>query len=192
MGVSIMGPLVAGLFVAPGNTNPWANAPDAASDTAPDANRSELALGYAWCNPNVTVALSGMSSIAQVDENVAAAERFSGLSAEERAQWERFYEGQQQRADAYCNYCGACLPCPKRVNIPENFRYMNWLRVWGMEAPAKKAYARLNGRRRWEPWGMFGGLKGSHCTACGECEPRCPLHIPIVQQLCETAEALQA
>jgi predicted aldo/keto reductase-like oxidoreductase len=183
MGVSIMGPLAAGLFVASENTNPWTD--------APAASRSELALGYVWCNPNVMVALSGMSSIAQVDENVAAAEQFSALNEAERAGWEHFYASQQQQADAYCTYCGACLPCPKRVAIPENLRYMNWLRIWGMDGPAKKAYARLNGRQHWEPWGMFNGRKASACNVCGECEPRFPLHIPIVQQLQATAEALQ-
>ena len=184
MGVSVMGPLVAGYFVAEGNTRPWAD--------APNANRSELGLGYAWRNPAITVALSGMSSVAQVDENVAAAERFSGLSEAERADWERFYTSQEQRADAYCTYCGACLPCPKRVSIPENFRYMNWRRVWGVETPAKQAYAKLNGGRRWEPWGMFSGRKASACNACGECEGRCPLHVPIIEQLKETAEALRS
>jgi hypothetical protein len=182
MGVSVMGPLVAGFFVADGNTSPW--------EGAPDAGRSGLALGYAWRNPNITVALSGMSSAAQVDENVAAAERFGALSDAELARWDDFYARQQQRADDYCTYCGACLPCPKRVNIPENFRYMNWRQVWGVQAPAKKAYAKLNGRRHWEPWGMFGGRKATACNACGECEARCPLHIPIVRQLKETAEAL--
>jgi predicted aldo/keto reductase-like oxidoreductase len=182
LGVSIMGPLVAGVMVAEGNTVPWQD--------GPQASRSELALGYVWRNPNVTVALSGMSSVAQVDENVAAADHFSALDDAARAQWDDFYARQQARADAYCTYCGACLPCPKRVNIPENFRYMNWREVWGVQAPAQKAYARLNGRRRWEPWGMTGGRKASVCDACGKCEPRCPLHLPIIEQLKEVAGAL--
>jgi predicted aldo/keto reductase-like oxidoreductase len=182
MGVSIMGPLVAGFLVAEGNTTPWQD--------GPVASRSELALGYAWRNPNVTVALSGMSRVEQVDENVAAADHFSALDDAARAQWDDFYARQQARADAYCTYCGACLPCPKRVNIPENLRYMNWRQVWGVQAPAQKAYAKLNGRRRWEPWGMVGGRKASACDACGKCEPRCPLHLPIIEQLKETAEAL--
>jgi hypothetical protein len=27
--------------------------------------------------------------------------------------------------------------------IPENLRYMNWFRVWGMEKEAREAYAKL-------------------------------------------------
>jgi predicted aldo/keto reductase-like oxidoreductase len=182
MGVAIMGPLVAGFLVAPGNTTPWAD--------APAASRSALALGYVWRNPHVTVALSGMSSVAQVDENIAAAEQFSALSEAERVAWERFYVSQEQRADAWCTYCGACLPCPKRVDIVENLRYMNWQRAWGVQAPARAAYAKLNGRRHWEPWGMFNGRKASACNGCGECEARCPQHVPIVEQLRATAETL--
>ena len=187
MGVSVMGPLAAGLFLAEGNTNPWAEVPG-----APQACRAELALACVWRNSHVSVALSGMSSVEQVDENIAAVERFSHLKQAEREQWERFYASQQERANAYCTYCGACLPCPKRVDIPENFRYMNWLRVWGMEEPARKAYARLNGRRHGEPWGTFSGRKASTCNACGECEPRCPLHLPIIQQLRTVAETLSS
>jgi uncharacterized protein len=182
LGVAIMGPLTAGNFVAPGNAEILPH--------VPNANRPEMGLGFVWNNPNVTVVLSGMSSVEQVEQNVAAAERFSHLTKAERAKWDKFYRAQQRLADEYCTYCGACLPCPQRVNIPENLRFMNWRQVWGVEKPAKDAYARLTGRTRWEPWGKVNGRKASACNDCGECEPRCPLHIPIMQQLHDVAQAL--
>lgn len=182
LGVSIMGPLAAGLLVRQPSTLHWPHEP---AMSAP-----ELALRFVWSNPNVTVALSGMSNEAQVEHNVAAAGRYGSLAEAERRQTEAFFASQQQLSDRYCTTCGACLPCPRRVNIPENLRYMNWARVWGLEPAARDAYARLNGRARWEPWGKISGRKAGACDACGECEPRCPWHIPIIAQLKEAAETL--
>jgi predicted aldo/keto reductase-like oxidoreductase len=182
MGVSVMGPLAAGLLA--GSAADWPGAPGVIA--------AEMALRYAWRNPGISVPISGMSSVEQVEHNVAAADRCAGQGEAERARWEQFFERQERLADAYCTYCGACLPCPKRVNIPENFRFMNWKRVWGMEKEARAAYARLGGRTRWEPWGKVNGRKAKSCTECGECEPRCPLGIPIMAQLRDTAAALGA
>ncbi len=182
MGVAIMGPLAAGLFV---NAGASAHLPG-----APSAMRPEIALDFALTNSNVTVALSGMSSVEQVEQNVTAVERFGALNAAESADWKRFYCRQQVAADEYCTYCGKCQPCPQQVNIAENFRYMNWQRVWGLDAPARDAYARLNGKEGWQPWGKIEGKNASACNDCGECEPRCPLHIPIIAQLREARESL--
>ena len=77
------------------------------------------------------------------------------------------------------------------MNIPENFRYMNWLRVWGLEKQAKEAYSKLTEKDTWTPWaGMISGLKADACIQCGECEPKCPQDIPIIDQLEEVAAAL--
>ena len=182
VGVAIMGPLGAGMLAGLGN--------GAALPGAPNASAPELALQFVWSNPHVSVALSGMSSVEQVEHNTAAAERFTVMSLKERRRAERFFAARQKLSDQACTYCGQCLPCPKRVNIPENFRALNWHRVWGLEASARQAYARLNGRVRWEPWGKVGGRKASACNRCGECEPRCPYGIPIMAQLEEVAAAL--
>jgi predicted aldo/keto reductase-like oxidoreductase len=83
------------------------------------------------------------------------------------------------------------MPCPNEVNIPENFRYMNWLRVWGLEEQAKAAYARMSSDGFWTPWaGLVKGLPASACLQCGECEPKCPQNIHIIDQLVEVAETL--
>jgi predicted aldo/keto reductase-like oxidoreductase len=93
--------------------------------------------------------------------------------------------------DLYCTGCGYCMPCPNDVNIPENFRYMNWHRVWGLEEEARKAYAKLGEPNNWGPWaGTMEGLRAEHCVECGECLTKCPQDIPIVAQLREVAQTL--
>ena len=141
----------------------------------------ELALRFVWNNPNATVALSGMNEMAQIEENVAAANHAAGMSADEMAQIEQLVRRNEKLAELYCTGCAYCMPCPNDVNIPENFRYMNWLRVWGLEEEAKKAYAKLNEEGTWGPWaGPIAGLKADACVQCGECEPKCPQNIPII------------
>ncbi|HEX9027847.1 MAG TPA: aldo/keto reductase, partial [Anaerolineales bacterium] len=64
MGVVIMGPVAGGRLVTP---QPM-QAGDAARVSTP-----ELALRFVWNNPYTTVALSGMNSLAQIEENCHAA-----------------------------------------------------------------------------------------------------------------------
>jgi predicted aldo/keto reductase-like oxidoreductase len=93
-------------------------------------------------------------------------------------------EETKKLADLYCTGCGYCMPCPNEVNIPKNFEYMNYYRVYGLKEYARGAYADL-GHSEWVK-----GLKAEECIQCGECEPKCPQHIPIIEQLEEVARVL--
>jgi predicted aldo/keto reductase-like oxidoreductase len=184
LGVSIMGPVAGGRLALPGGV-----AID--SEGALEMKTPELALRYVWANPAVNVALSGMNSLEQIEENVASANRLEALSAAEQTQIHGLFEQNQKLADLYCTGCSYCLPCPNEVQIPENFRYMNWYRVWGMEEAARKAYAALSPQGTWTPYaGFIQGKKAEDCLACGECESKCPQNIPIIAQLEEVARVL--
>jgi predicted aldo/keto reductase-like oxidoreductase len=184
LGVSIMGPVAGGRLAVPGGVL-------VDSEGALEMKTPELALRYVWDNPGVSVALSGMRELEQVEENVASANRMETLSPSEQGQIRQLIEKNQKLADLYCTGCSYCLPCPNEVQIPENFRYMNWYRVWGMEEAAKKAYAALSPQGSWTPYaGLVQGKKAEDCLACGECEIKCPQNIPIVEQLQEVARVL--
>ena len=71
------------------------------------------------------------------------------------------------------------------MNIPENFRYMNFHRVYGLTDFASRYYRAL-GREGW--W--VKGQTADKYIQCGECEPKCPQEIPIIKQLKETDKAL--
>ncbi len=186
MGVIIMGPVAGGRLATPKGVF-------VDEEGALEVKTPELALRFVWNNPNVTVALSGMNEMVQIEENVASANRMAELSEREKAEIVRLVEKNEKLAELYCTGCGYCMPCPNGVNIPENFRYMNWYRVWGLEEDAKKAYANLSEKGAWGPWaGRIEGLKAEECLQCGECEPKCPQNIPIIDQLEEVAETLGA
>lgn len=179
MGVVIMGPVGGGRLAE--------TSPEIRRLLPPGVSGSpELALRFVLSHPGVHVALSGMGTVQMVEENAATASREEPLSAEEREAIARAMDQMAALADLYCTGCGYCMPCPNGVNIPENFKYMNYYRVYGLAEYAREAYAFLGDPRNL--W--IKGLKAEACVQCGECEPKCPQHIPIMKQLEEVAEVL--
>lgn len=142
----------------------------------------ELALRFVLSNPNVSLALSGMSTMQQVEENVATTSDEITLTDEEKDAIEAHLQRLKSMADLYCTGCGYCLPCPNEVNIPRIFRAYNEARVYGLWQAATSAYARWGGPNP--------GKRADACVECGECEEKCPQHIPIREQLKEAHEAL--
>lgn len=185
MGVVIMGPVAGGRLATPQGIviDP---------EGVLEVKTPELALRFVWNNPLVSTALSGMNAMQQIEENCASASRIEAMSSGEREAIQQLFEKNQKLADLYCTGCGYCMPCPNDINIPENFRYMNWFRVWGLEEQAKAAYEKLTGETVWTPWaGPISGLKAEECLQCGECEPKCPQNIHIIDQLVEVAATLK-
>ena len=183
MGVTIMGPVAGGRLAIPGGVIVDA-------EGALEMKTPELALRFVWNNPAVTVALSGMNTLEMIEENALSAAKLGALDDREQVSVQQLVERNQKLADLYCTGCSYCMPCPNDVNIPENFRYMNWYRVWGMEEQARKFYNDLTAAGHWTPWGFVKGLQAEACQECGECEAKCPQNLHIIDQLQEVARTL--
>lgn len=173
LGVVIMGPVGGGRL---GEPSP------AIQKLIPGGARSssEVALRFVLSNPNVSCAISGMSAMEQVEENVATASRTEVLSADERQRVEEMLAENQRLADLYCTGCKYCMPCEQGVDISENFRLMNYLRIYGLKDYAREHYAKLREQ----------GKAAEACIECDECEPKCPQNIAIVEQLKEVRDTL--
>ncbi|UCE26990.1 MAG: aldo/keto reductase [Candidatus Coatesbacteria bacterium] len=179
MGVMIMGPVGGGrLATPPSEVLEKARADGREMITATDA------LTFVWSNPAVGTALSGMGSMDDVEENLRAARDFKPLTPEESAELERILARNKELGDSYCTLCGYCTPCPEGVNIPLIFELMNYHRVYKAEKYARETYKLIGFLE------MFPGKRADACTECGECEPKCPQGIPIIEQLKEAAGAL--
>lgn len=176
LGVTIMGPVGGGRLGAPSQV---------IQDLLPGKVQSsaEMALRFVMNNPNVNIALSGMSSMEMVEENARVASDMSPLSAEENARVDAMMEENRRLAELYCTGCNYCMPCPKGLNIPEIFKMMNYHRVYGLTDYAKKTYAAIGS----------GNLKfqnAASCVGCGQCEKKCPQHLHIREQLRVTHDTL--
>ena len=183
MGVVIMGPVAGGRLATPQGVI-------VDNEGMLEIKTPEMALRYVWNNPNVSVALSGMNAMTQIEENCASASRLDSMDQGERTAVQQLFETNEKLADLYCTGCAYCLPCPNDINIPENFRFMNWHKVWGLEEQAREFYGKLGTEGFWAPWGKVEGLKASECLQCGECEAKCPQNIHIMDQLEEVAATL--
>jgi predicted aldo/keto reductase-like oxidoreductase len=177
LGVVVMEPLRGGALARPipGAAELWARS---GSDRTPAAR----GLAWLWDQPEVTVVLSGMSTMAQLEENLAAADRAEAgmLSPKERAVFDEVRELYAVRTAVGCTRCGYCQPCPSGVDIPECFGLYNEAHVYGDPAAA---------RSRYHLFARYGGA-AANCTECGQCEERCPQGLPIRKYLKAVTELL--
>lgn len=168
LGIVIMEPLLGGKL---------GKAPEFAQklwDTAPiKRTAAEWALQWVWNHPEVSVALSGMSTMAQVEENIVSAGRSQpgALTADELALVERVRDGYNALCAAPCTGCGYCMPCPNGVDIPRTFSQLNNGLMFGLDE-GRRGYARLMPDQ--SPT-----ILASSCIQCRECEDKCPQNIPI-------------
>ncbi|MDI7278017.1 MAG: aldo/keto reductase, partial [Anaerolineae bacterium] len=165
LAVVIMEPLLGGRLATP---------PEAVQGLWDSAARKrtavEWALQWLWNQPEVAVALSGMSAMAQVAENVASAARsgVNTLTAEEVALVDRVRATYLGRCPIPCTQCQYCLPCPNGLNVPRLLELLNSVALYGGIEQARRAYQRTPQAER-----------ADACQACRHCEEACPQHIPV-------------
>ena len=143
------------------------------------------AFRWLYNQAGVTVVLSGMNSLAMVEENVAtASDAIAGAFTE--ADFDVIEQVRQQirRTEKVgCTGCRYCMPCPQGVDIPGTFRCYN-----AMYAETKSAgrfqYAQTVAMTK-EPAFV------SQCIGCGKCERHCPQGIAIREKLKEADKALR-
>ena len=133
----------------------------------------EWALQWVWNQPEVSVVLSGMSAMAHMRENVAAAERshVGILTADDLALIDRVRDAYRELSAVPCTGCGYCMPCPQGVDIPRNLDLLNVGVMYGMD-DARRRYPRLQPDQDER-------ILASSCIQCRLCEEKCPQDIAI-------------
>ena len=156
----------------------------AAPLTALDASASQAswALRFAASLSQVKMVLSGMSTEAQMADNLAtlAPSAFKPLTQEERDALHEVVSRYTSVETVGCTACRYCTPgCPQGIDIPAIISCVNNRRRY-RDSRSEMAYQRAL---------TAGSARASACVQCGQCESACPQHLPIVEVLKEAAEA---
>ena len=148
----------------------WADAPV-------QRTPAEWALRWVWNHPEVTVALSGMSTMEQVVENVTAAEHSQphNLTAEELSLIGRVRDTFRSLSPVSCTACRYCMPCPNGVDIPGVFEYYNEATIFSDAARRREMYS--------DPNIFKDEQRANKCIKCEQCMEKCPQKLPIPEQL---------
>jgi predicted aldo/keto reductase-like oxidoreductase len=177
LAVVIMEPLRGGLLtqsVPPAVQQIWADAPR-------QRTPADWALQWVWNHPEVSVVLSGMSTMEQVEQNVASAGQSGAgsLTEEELALISRVRDKYLEQSRIPCTDCRYCLPCPNGVNIPSIFEAYNDAKIYGDVQRARLNYGWLEEEER-----------ADQCVECGECLEKCPQQIEIPDWLAKANDLL--
>ena len=144
----------------------------------------EWAFNWVWDQPEISVALSGMSTMEQVVQNVEIADKSSvGVMTEaDQAVIEKVRRAYHGLRPVQCSGCRYCVPCPNGVDIPAVFAIYD---DSVMYADPRLGQFRYNG-----PFGINQDQRADKCTECGECLEKCPQGIDIPSWLKKAHEAM--
>lgn len=146
---------------------------------------AEWALQWLWNQPEVSVVLSGMSTLQQVTENLASASRSPphSLSLDELRLISRVRSTMLDYGFIGCTGCRYCQPCPQGVAIPDIFALYN--AYYTKQDDASRQQELLA-----EYQTTIGPDRGAgRCVQCGACEAECPQRLPIRTLLARAARA---
>ncbi len=166
LAVIVMEPLLGGkLALDLPATRPLWNS--ASADRTP----VEWALQWLWSQPEVSMVLSGMSTLEQVQENIrfASASNPGLLNEDEFELIDRVREVVNGLSPIPCTRCGYCMPCPHGVDIPRNFDMYNKVAMYDALENSRFAYEHY----------IADAEKAAACIQCDECLPKCPQQIAI-------------
>lgn len=142
----------------------------------------DWALQWVWNQPEVSLLLSGMSTMGQVEENIASA-NLSGIGTmgpEDLEVLKRAKDKYRELTLIPCTKCGYCLPCPSGVNIPRNIKLFNDGYAYGDVETSRGIYANY----------MAEANRAGSCVQCKACEEKCPQKIAISEWMPKTHAVL--
>ena len=162
------------------------NLPESAKvilDELQGGSPASYAIRFAAGFEGIMMVLSGMSDMAQMQDNIRSMKDCQPLSDKELAavnQVQEIFKSMNLIPCTSCRYCVA--GCPKQIAIPDLFAVMN----------TKQIYHDWNADYYYNTVHTGGGnAKASECIKCGKCEKACPQHLHIRDLLVDVAKEFE-
>ncbi len=167
--IIVMEPVKGGLLA---NINDEANS--LFGDVGKNTSAAAKALRYVATLDGILTVLSGMSTMAQVVENIDTFENLSPLTDSERKVYSNVAKKLLSIKTIPCTACKYCVDgCPQKISIPSLFKVFNENVAFPNVEIAKGRYSYVT----------HNGGKASSCISCGKCEGVCPQKLPIREYL---------
>ena len=179
--IVVMEPLHAGRLA---NLNVAAR--KALAELKPGLSPAGWAFRWVSSQPNVAVAISGMSRYSDVVENCQTYRDFQPLTEADVASYHAICEKYRGANLLPCTGCEYCAPCPHGVDIPGVFGLVNACRTDGLLGPNGDGTG-MSAADRKKFLAVYRDKVGpkadaSRCCACDKCHPKCPQHIKVSEE----------
>lgn len=159
---------------------------DQLKEREPERSIASWAFRYVGSFPRVLCALSGMTYMEHLQDNLETYLDFQPLDDEEK----KFLLDMATQMEDYplvkCTACNYCMPCPYGINIPGIFKFYNDNITAGTYVKSKEQEHYARARRKYllaYNEAIPTVRQADHCIACRRCERDCPQNIRIPDEL---------
>ncbi len=133
-----------------------------------------IAFKYLLQFPDI-VPIPGIEKVPEIEEIVQVLKGPLEMTQAEQLEMQRL---RKELGTRFCHRCDYCQPCNNEIQIST---------VLTMNSFAR----RLPVDRLFSGWLVGAMEKASNCTECGECEERCPYHLPIREMIAQNVKWYQ-
>ena len=126
-----------------------------------------LAMKYILKNENITLAIPGMATVEELEQNCSVANGNLELS---KIELETCMNIANELGQDFCRRCGYCTPCPKGIDIPFSFIVKAYYDNYDLKDWAEGRYKAMANH-------------AGDCEECGLCEQKCPYNLKIRKKI---------